>query len=199
MNPATTSLIAAICLAAAVPAAAADPAGLAITADALNYTSEHFDMGLVSGRWNTSHRYEADFLADFSPQRAGPSGGGYVFFEDRDWRGPANASADYSCWGFGLQGGASVQLLKPESRTRLALVPTLRGGIGFQDLTVHNVPITSGAGLQTVDMTAGSGRVEVAAGLDLRLAIARKLEVVFGFGADYWSAADVYVSAGTGG
>jgi hypothetical protein len=199
MRHATTALL--LSLAAALPAAdpTRDVNGLSVTFDALEYTSEHFDMGLASGSWNTSQRYEADFLAQLSDQRVGPVGGGYVFYEERDWRGEARASADYSCWGFGLQGGAAIQLLKPEQKTRLSLVPMLRGGIGFQDLTVNNLPVAGVGGVQTYSLTAGSGRVEVAAGLDLRLVVARRLEIVFGGGADYWSAADVYVTAGTGG
>lgn len=195
-----------LCLAMTLPAWAEDPmlsgppARVRMTVDALNYASHRFDMGVVTDDWSASHRFELNVLAEPPGfRRAEPTGGGYFFYEERDWQGVARASADYWCWGFGMQGGALIRLTPPDRGAQFALVPHVRAGIGWQDLSVRGLPITGGGTTTTYDLSAGAGRVEVAAGIDLRVTIGRRLEIVFGGGADYWSGASVYVGAGTGG
>ncbi len=175
--------------------------GIDVTFDVLSYTSQHFEMGPISEKWSSGERYEINAMSQLEGDRVQPSGGMYFFYEDRDWRGSndnlgiSTGSASYSCWGFGAQGGATIHLIPPEKDLGLALVPHLRGGLGFQDLTAHNVRVFGG----TYDVSGGSSRIEVAAGLDLRLTIARHIEVVFGGGADYWSSAAVSFYVGSGG
>jgi hypothetical protein len=201
MRSVTCPLPLTLCLFTTV-ASAQDPDPLrdiSITVDALEYTSQRFDMGVINSHWSSGNRYELVILSQPTMSRVEPSGGGYAFWEEREWRGQSRSSADYSCWGFGLQGGATLQLLPPERKLMLALVPQLRGGLGFQDLRVTNVPITAAGSTQTYDLSSNAGRVEVAAGLDLRMTVANRVEFVFGCGADYWSSASVYVTAGTAG
>jgi hypothetical protein len=180
--------------------------GLDVTFDVISYASQEFSVGYFADKWSSGNRYEINAMAQMEPGKVQPSGGMYFFYEQRDWEGDTRngiqESADYECWGFGLQGGATIQLLPPERRLMFALVPYARGGIGFQDLSLKDVIIDDGDLNPNDDQYSGSGssaRIEVAAGIDLRLTIAKKIVVVFGGGVDYWSGADVAFYAGTGG
>jgi hypothetical protein len=175
--------------------------GIDVTFDVLSYGSQHFDMGPISEKWSDGHRYEINGMSQLEGERVQPSGGVYFFYEDREWKGSKDllgnsvGSASYYCWGFGLQGGATIHLIAPEKDLGFALLPYLRGGIGFQDLTAHDVRAFGGV----YDVSGGSSRLEFAAGADLRLTVARHLEFVFGGGVDYWSSAAVSFYVGTGG
>ncbi len=173
--------------------------GLSVTLDAIGYASQEFDVGYRSEDWSSGIRYELNVITRMESGRVQPSGGFYLFYEDRDWKGQmfqgTQERAQYECWGFGLQGGATLHLIEPGKALGLALVPYARGGLGFQDLEAQDVVIDG----DRYDLSADSGRLELAAGVDLRLTVARRLEVVFGGGVDYWSGADVAVYAGTGG
>lgn len=174
--------------------------GLSVTFDVISYASQEFSVGYFSDDWSTGNRYELNFMAQMEQQgRVQPSGGMYLFYEERDWKGDTFAGtqerAELECWGIGMQGGATIHLIPPEKKLWLALVPYARAGLGFQDYSAQDV-IIDGA---RYDLASDSGRIEVAVGVDLRLTIAKKIEVVFGGGVDYWSAADVALYAGTGG
>lgn len=173
--------------------------GLSVTLDVISYASQEFSVGYFSDKWSSGNRYELNAIAQMDPGRVQPSGGGYLFYEKRDWKGDSlnglQATGDYECWGFGLQGGATIHLIPQEKKLWLALVPYARGGIGFQDYSAKNVVING----STYNLSSGSGRVEVAVGVDLRLTITRKIEVVFGGGVDYWSGADIMLYAGSSG
>ncbi len=178
--------------------------GLAVTFDVLSYADQQFDMGLVEAQWSEGQRYELNFMATVGDREpVQPCGGVYVFYEQRGYEGTNDESADYDCWGVGLQGGATINLLPAGRKLGLGLVPYARGGLGYQDLTANNVPVDDDGLSVTPDklysLSADSGRVEVAAGVDLRLTIARRVTVVFGGGVAYWAAANVYISGGSNG
>ena len=180
--------------------------GLSATFDVISYASQEFSVGYFSDKWSAGNRYELNFMAQVEPGKVQPSGGLYFFYEERDWKGNSRngiqESADYECWGIGLQGGATIQLLPPERKLMLGLVPYARGGIGYSDMTLKDVIIDDGDLNLNDDQYSGSSdsaRIEVAAGIDLRLVINKKIVFVFGGGVDYWSAADVAFYAGTGG
>ena len=177
----------------------ADIEGLGVTFDVISYASQEFSIGYMSDNWSSGTRYELNGWAQLDSGRVQPGGGVYLFYENRDWKGRSlggvQETGDLECFGFGLQGGATINLLPPEKKLGLALVPYARGGLGFQDFTAKDVIIDNAR----YNLSDSSGRMEVAAGIDLRLTIASKIEVVFGGGVDYWSAASVYLSAGTGG
>src|SRR4051812_34570643 len=97
--------------AVSLPALAVEQGATGITFDVLNYAEQRFDMGVVDDDWSAGHRYELDVMTQLAPGRAAPSAGGYVFYEEHDWQGAQHASADYTCWGFGLQAGAALQLV----------------------------------------------------------------------------------------
>ena len=177
--------------------------GLSISLDVIGYASQEFDVGYREEDWSSGNRYELNVFAQLESGRVSPGGGFYVFYEEREWDGRSftgvggttQEHAELDCWGFGLQGGATINLVEPGKALNLALVPYLRGGLGFQDFTAKDVVIDG----FRYDLSADSGRIELAAGVDLRLVVAKRLEVVFGGGVDYWSGADVALYAGTGG
>jgi hypothetical protein len=180
--------------------------GLDVTFDVISYASQEFSVGYFSDKWSSGNRFEINAMAQMETGKVQPSGGMYFFYEERDWKGDARngiqESGDLECWGVGLQGGATIHLLPPEKKLWLALVPYARGGIGFMDVSFKDVIIDDGDLNPNDDQYSGSvdsARIEVAAGIDLRLTIAKKLVVVFGGGVDYWSGADVAFYAGTGG
>jgi hypothetical protein len=176
---------------------------ISITFDVISYASQEFSAGYFSDKWSSGNRYELNAFTQLDGDRVRPGGGLYFFYEEREWEGKSftgvggttQESADMETWGFGLQGGATFHLLPPEKKLWLALVPYLRGGLGFVDFSANDVVINGAR----YDMSSGSGRIEIAAGADLRLTLAQKIEIVFGGGVDYWSAADVALYAGTGG
>lgn len=191
-------------LAAAItPASALDGIdglqGLSLTLDVVSYASQEFSVGYFSDDWSSGQRYELNAVTQMDGDRVRPGGGLYVFYEKRDWHGDVllgtQEHAEMETWGFGLQGGATIHLIAPEKKLWLALVPHFRAGLGFIDLSAQDVIIDG----DRYDLQADSGRIEIAAAIDLRLTIAKRIEVVFGGGVDYWSAADVAVYAGTGG
>lgn len=173
--------------------------GVSLTFDVISYASQEFSVGYFDDDWSSGMRYELNAVTQMDGDRVKPSGGMYFFYEEHDWEGDVflgtQERANFECWGFGLQGGATIHLIAPEKKLWLALVPYARGGLGFVDFSAQNVIINN----VRYDLQSDSGRIEVAAGLDLRLTIARRIEVVFGGGVDYWSAADVAVYAGSGG
>lgn len=173
--------------------------GVSLTFDVISYASQEFSVGYFDDDWSSGMRYELNAVTQMDGDRVKPSGGFYLFYEEHDWEGDVflgtQERANFECWGFGLQGGATIHLIAPEKKLWLALVPYARGGLGFVDFSAQNVIINN----VRYDLQSDSGRIEVAAGLDLRLTIARRIEVVFGGGVDYWSAADVAVYAGSGG
>lgn len=173
--------------------------GVSVTFDVLSYASQEFNVGYFSDNWSSGNRYELNILAQMDNGRVQPSGGVYIFYEERKWKGDTlggiQESGDLECWGIGLQGGATISLLPQDRNLTLGLVPYARGGIGFQDYSARDV-IISGS---RYNFSSGSGRVEVGAGIDLRLTVAKKFEAVFGGGVDYWSGADIYLTAGSGG
>jgi hypothetical protein len=176
---------------------------VSITFDVISYASQEFSAGYFSDKWSSGNRYELNAFTQLDGDRVRPGGGLYFFYEERDWKGETftgpggttQESANMETWGFGLQGGATIHLLPPEKKLWLALVPYLRGGLGFVDFSAKDVVING----SRYDLSSGSGRIEIAAGADLRLTLAQKIEIVFGGGVDYWSAADVALYAGTGG
>lgn len=172
---------------------------VSVTFDAIGYGSQEFSVGYFDDDWSSGNRYELNIVTQLEGDRARPSGGMYIFYEERDWQGDVllgtQERANLECWGFGMQGGAAIHLLPQDGRLWLALVPYLRAGLGFQDFSGKDV-IIDGA---RYDMQADSGRLEFAAGADLRLTVARRIEVVFGGGVDYWAGADVALYAGSGG
>lgn len=172
--------------------------GLSVSLDVIGYASQEFDVGYRSEDWSSGMRYELNVFSRMESGRVQPGGGFYLFYEERDWEGQrylgTTERAELDCWGFGLQGGATINLIEPGKAVGLALVPYGRGGLGFQDFSAQDVVI----GGDRYDLSSDSGRIEIAAGADLRLTI-RRIEVVFGGGVDYWSAADVALYAGTGG
>ncbi len=177
--------------------------GISVTFDVISYASQEFSVGYFSDDWSSGERYELNAFTQLDGDRVRPGGGMYFFYEDRNWKGrtftgvggTTQESADMETWGFGLQGGATIHLIPPEKKLWLALVPHLRGGLGFVDFSAEDVVIDG----SRYDLQSDSGRIEIAAAIDLRLTIAQKIEVVFGGGVDYWSAADVALYAGTGG
>ncbi|HEX3132299.1 MAG TPA: hypothetical protein VHX44_01815 [Planctomycetota bacterium] len=177
--------------------------GISLTFDVISYASQEFSVGYMSDHWSSGQRYELNAVTQLDGDRVRPSGGMYFFFEDRDWKGKfftgvggtTQERANMETWGFGLQGGATIHLIEPEKKLWLALVPLFRAGLGFVDFEAKDVVIDNAR----YDLQSGSGRIELAAGLDLRLTLAQRFEVVFGGGVDYWSAADVAIYAGTGG
>lgn len=172
---------------------------ISVTFDVVSYASQEFSVGYFDDDWSSGNRYELNAMTQLDGDRVRPSGGLYFFYEEREWEGDVllgtQERADFECWGFGLQGGATIHLIPPEKKLWLALVPHARAGLGFVDFSAQDVIIDG----DRYDMQADSGRIEIAAGLDLRLTIANRIEVVFGGGVDYWSAADVALYAGTGG
>lgn len=179
-----------------------DIKGLSITVDTINYASQQFSVGYTGDKWSSGNRYELNGMAQFDEGKVQPSGGMYLFYEDRNWKGKTftgsnknQETASLTCLGLGLQGGATVNLVPQQRNLWLALVPYLRGGIGYQDFLAKDVIIDNAQ----YNLSGGSSRVEVAAGVDLRLTVAKKIEVVFGGGVDYWSAASVALYAGTNG
>jgi hypothetical protein len=181
--------------------------GGGVTLDYIGYGSQKFNAGYFRSSWSDSQRYEINCMMTMqqyyrTPQRVVPCGGVYGYFEDRDWRSSSSsATGSYYSWGLGLQGGANVYLLPPSGRTDLSLVPYLRGGIGYQNASFSSVPYYGypGSGSVPVNMSSDSARVEFQAGIDARLVVAQSLEVVFGVGVDYYSAANIYISGGTNG
>ena len=177
--------------------------GISLTFDAISYASQEFSVGYMSDDWSSGMRYELNAVTQLEGGRVRPSGGMYFFYEDRDWEGESftgiggttQERASMETWGFGMQGGATIHLIEPEKGLWLALVPLFRAGLGFVDFDAQDVVIDNAR----YDLQSDSGRIEIAAGIDLRLTIAKRIEVVFGGGVDYWSAADVAVYAGTGG
>jgi hypothetical protein len=200
---ALTASLLTVCTSVLTAAEPRDLDSIAVTADLVSYASQSFDMGVVRNHWSKGQRVELNGWADFESGRIQPAGGAYLFFEDRSWDGSNHESGDYTAWGIGLQGGASCHLTAPEGALRLTLAPYLRGGLGGQSLTVNNVAIDDDSNPATpsnrYSLSSGSGRVEVAAGADLRLRVAHRIEVVFGGGVDSWSAANVYISSGSSG
>lgn len=176
--------------------------GLSVTLDVIGYASQEFDIGYRDADWTSGQRYELNVFSRMESGRVQPGGGFYLFYEEREWDGEnfngigglTQEHAELDCWGFGLQGGATINLIEPGKPLGFALVPYARGGLGFQDFTATDVIIDG----NRYDVSSDSGRLELAAGVDLRLTI-RRFEVVLGGGVDYWSAADVAFYAGTGG
>ncbi len=188
------SLLLPLLTAALAPAMAMEGVkDISVTFDVIGYASQEFSVGYFEDDWSSGNRYEINAMAQLEGDRVRPSGGVYFFYEDRDWAGDSQESAEYECWGFGLQGGATLHLIPPEKNLWLALVPYGRGGLGFQDFSARNVEIDG----DRYNLSSSSGRIELAAGIDLRLTVAKRVEVVFGGGVDYWSGADVYLTAGT--
>ena len=173
--------------------------GVSVTFDVISYASQEFSVGFFDDDWSSGMRYELNAVTQLDGDRVRPSGGMYFFYEDRDWDGDVflgtQERANMETWGFGLQGGATIHLIEPEKKLWLALVPMFRAGLGFVDFSAQDVVIDNAR----YDLQSDSGRIEIAAGLDLRLTIAKRIEVVFGGGVDYWSAADVAVYAGSNG
>ena len=172
---------------------------ISITVDVISYASQEFSVGYFSDDWSAGQRYELNAFTQMDGDRVRPGGGLYVFYEEREWDGDVllgtQERANMETWGFGLQGGATIHLIEPEKKLWLALVPHFRAGLGFLDFEAQDVIIDGGR----YDVQCDSGRIELAAAIDLRLTIAKRIEVVFGGGVDYWSAADVAVYGGTGG
>jgi hypothetical protein len=176
---------------------------ISLTLDVISYASQEFSVGYFSDKWSSGNRYELNAFSQMDGARVRPGGGLYVFYEQRDWKGESftgvggttQERADMETWGFGLQSGATIHLIEPEKNLSFALVPHARAGLGFVDFSAKDVVINGAR----YDLQSNSGRIEVAAGVDLRLTMAKRIEVVFGGGVDYWSAADVAVYAGTGG
>jgi hypothetical protein len=173
--------------------------GISLTFDVISYASQEFSVGYFDADWSSGNRYELNAMTQLEGDRVRPSGGMYFFYEEREWDGEVllgtREHADMETWGFGMQGGATIHLIPPEKKLGLALVPHVRAGLGFVDFSAQNV-IINGA---RYDAQSDSARIEVAAGADLRLTIANRIEVVFGGGVDYWSAADVAFYLGSGG
>ena len=177
---------------------------ISVTFDVISYASQEFSVGYFDDDWSSGNRYELNgFTQQSDGERVSPGGGVYVFYEEHDWKGDTftgsggttQESANMETWGIGLQGGATIFLTPPEKKLSLALVPYLRGGLGFVDFSAQDVVIDGAR----YDLSSGSNRVEVAAGVNLKLTVAQRFEVLFGGGVDYWSAADVALYAGTGG
>lgn len=178
---------------------------ISLTFDVISYASQEFSVGFFDDKWSSGNRYELNAVTQLEGDRVRPSGGFYLFYEEREWDGDSLSGtqehADFECWGFGLQGGATIHLIPPEKKLWLALVPHARAGLGFVDFSAQDVIIDdpNTVPVERYDMQGGSGRIEIAAGVDLRLTVAQRIEVVFGGGVDYWSAADVALYAGSGG
>jgi hypothetical protein len=181
--------------------------GLSVSIDVISYASQEFNIGYRGADWTSGQRYELNVFTRMESGRVQPGGGFYLFYEEHEWEGrnfdgtgsgqgplTTQEHAELDCWGFGLQGGATLNLIEPGKALGFALVPYARGGLGFQDFTATDVVINGAR----YNLSAGSGRLELAAGADLRLTI-RSFELVFGGGVDYWSGADVSIYAGTGG
>lgn len=177
--------------------------GISLTVDVIGYASQEFSVGYSDEDWTSGVRYELNAMTQLDGDRVRPSGGMYFFYEDRDWEGQSftgiggttQERANMETWGFGMQGGATIHLIAPEKRLWFALVPHLRAGLGFVDFSAQDMVIDG----FRYDLQSDSARIEVGAGADLRLTIAKRIEVVFGGGVDYWSAAEVAFYVGTGG
>jgi hypothetical protein len=175
--------------------------GISLTFDVISYASQEFSVGYKDEDWSTGQRYELNVFTQLEGDRVRPGGGMYFFYEERDWDGDVllgtQEHASMETWGFGMQGGATIHLVPPEKKLWLALVPHFRAGLGFIDFSAQDMIIDG----FRYDLQSDSARLEVAAAIDLRLTIANRIEVVFGGGVDYWSAADVafYVGSGGGG
>ena len=153
-----------------------------------------FTLADIRQEWDQSERIEIGFRAGMPPERVGiPFIHAGLFYEDRDWE-EGRQSIDYEAFGLAVGGGIEFRLLDRDGgRLALGVVPWGRIGLATQHVIVDDV---LDADLE--DVLHGSfsvGRLDGAAGIDLRLTLARRLVVELGAGAEYWKSANVVLVA----
>lgn len=160
--------------------------------------SSSFSLADVRKEWDESQRMELGFRATMPAEGAGiPFIHCGLFYEDRTWEAE-DQRVDLEAFGLAVYGGMELRVLGRQGgrgggRLALGVVPWARFGIASQHAIVDNV---IDADLE--DVLNGSfnvGRIDGAAGVDVRVTLMRRLVVELGVGAEFWRSANVTVVA----
>ena len=149
------------------------------------FPANNFTLGEVKEPWDSGVRWELDFLYHVpTEEHVEPFGGGYLFYEERDWD-EGNTRITYDAVGAGIEIGALFSPLRNRGRKPLdiGLAPYARLGAAFQDGNFRN--LEADGGLASGDI--GGGRAEGTLGVDLRVTLFNRLRACVGGGFTYWA------------
>lgn len=151
-----------------------------------------FSMADVRQEWIKSQRLELGFRATMPAESAGiPFLHCGLFYEDRTWE-EEDQSIDLEAFGLSVSGGIELRVIgRSGGPLALGVVPWARFGLASQHAIVDNVLDDDLE--EVLNGSFNVGRVDMAAGLDLRLTLMRRLIVELGVGAEYWKSANVTV------
>lgn len=165
--------------------------GMGIELGVETLLSGDFRFGSQRYDWDDSIRYvlAARSRIDLDGQLE-PFGGIDFYWDDRSADAPAG-QFDYNALGFSLVSALGIHLIpEPETkRFQIMLVPSLHGGIGWHSASVRNVS----TGTIDVADEIDAYRLELGAGVGLRLSWSQRLVAELGVGARLWSAGTVVV------